>query len=48
MRSIEVEGHLGHFLTVLMELEVEMLTGSRSFNAASAHMGFGGRIFQES
>ena len=39
VRSIEVEGYLGHVWTVLMDLEAEILTGSRSFKAASAHMG---------
>ena len=42
VRSIEVEGYSGHFWTVLMDLEAEILTGSKSFNAASAHMGLEG------
>ena len=44
MRSIEVdlifEKHMGHFLDVFLDLEVETLSESRFFNARSDHMGF--------
>ena len=46
VRSIEVDGFsksiLGHFCNLILDLEAETLPESRSFNAASAHVGFAG------
>ena len=45
VRSIEVDQICdrfgGHFWTVLMDLEAEMLSESRFLNAPSPHIGFG-------
>ena len=51
MRSVEVDGFLGmflgHFLVVLLDLEAETLSESRSFYAPSIYMGFGSRFYKQ-
>ena len=46
LRSTDFRKDLGHFWGLILDLEAETLPESKSFNAASAHMGLEGCFYQ--